>query len=92
LAGDKKTKLFHHLKKWLEMAAMDYRMIEEGDRVLVGVSGGADSLALLDLLDTPMYFVPRFSLLAVNIDPGFDGNQAGYERLRATCGAMITSM
>ena len=81
MEGDKKKKLFHHLKKWLEMAVMDYQMIEEGDRVLVGVSGGADSLALLDLLDTPMYFVPRFSLLAVNIDPGFDGSWAGYERL-----------
>jgi tRNA(Ile)-lysidine synthase TilS/MesJ len=43
----KKTKLFLHLKKWLEMAVMDYSMIEEGDRVLVGVSGGMDSLSLL---------------------------------------------
>ncbi len=54
------------------MAVMDYAMIEEGDRVLVGVSGGADSLALLDLLNSPMVFVPPFSILAVNIDMGFD--------------------
>jgi len=60
---------------------MDYRMIEEGDRVLVGVSGGADSLALLDLLNTPMVFVPEFSLAAVYIDPGFEPDTAGYDRL-----------
>jgi len=45
-------------------------MIEEGDRLLIGVSGGADSLALLDLLDTPMIFIPQFSFIAVNIDMG----------------------
>jgi len=79
----KRTKLFYHLKKWLEKAIMDYRMIEEGDRVLVGVSGGADSLALLDLLNTPMVFAPGFSLTAVHIDPGFDPDAAGYEKLES---------
>ncbi len=69
---EKNTKLFLHLKKWLEKAVLDYKMIEEGDRLLIGVSGGADSFALLDLLDSPMIFVPRFSFIAVNIDMGFD--------------------
>jgi len=77
----KGTKLFHHLKKWLELAIMDYAMIEEGDRVLVGVSGGADSLALLDLLNASMVFVPRFSVLAVNIDMGFDPSYSDYDLL-----------
>ncbi len=63
------------------MAVMDYAMIEEGDRVLVGVSGGADSLALLDLLNAPMVFVPRFSVFAVNIDMGFDPSYRDYELL-----------
>ncbi len=81
MTGKKETKLFHHLKKWLEMAVMDYTMIEEGDRVLVGVSGGADSLALLDLLNAPMVFVPRFSVFAVNIDMGFDPSYRDYELL-----------
>jgi tRNA 2-thiocytidine biosynthesis protein TtcA len=65
----------------MEMAIMDYRMIETGDHVLVGVSGGADSMALLDLLNSPMVTVPQFSLLAVNIDPGFDKEYKGYEKL-----------
>lgn len=81
MSEGKRTKLFYHLKKWLEKAVMDYRMIEEGDRVLVGVSGGADSMALLDLLNTPMVFVPEFSMTAVYIDPGFESDSTGYDRL-----------
>ena len=78
---DKNTKLFLHLKKWLEKAVLDYKMIGEGDRVLIGVSGGADSYALLDLLDSPMIFIPRFSFIAVNIDMGFDPTYRAYEEL-----------
>jgi tRNA 2-thiocytidine biosynthesis protein TtcA len=74
---EKRTRLFLHLKKWLEKAVMDYGMIAEGDRVLVGISGGMDSMALLDLLNTPMVHVPPFSLAAVHIDPGFDPDGAG---------------
>lgn len=78
---DKNTKLFLHLKKWLEKAVLDYKMIEEGDRVLIGISGGADSFALLDLLDSPMIFVPRFSFIAVNIDMGFNPDYVAYNHL-----------
>lgn len=79
----KETKLYLHLKKWLEKAALDYGMIEEGDRVLVGVSGGLDSLVLLDLMRTPMVYLPSFSVLAVNIDHGFDENYETYNTLEA---------
>ena len=75
---DKPTKLYLHLKKWLEKAAMDYTMIAEGDRVLVGVSGGFDRLVLLNLLNTQMVFLPRFSILAVNVDMGFDQGYHGH--------------
>jgi len=78
---EKRSKLYLHLKKWLEKASVDYGMIGEGDRVLVGVSGGVDSLVLLDLLTTPMVFLPRFSILAVNIDLGFDERYRGYTEL-----------
>ena len=80
---EKRTRLFLHLKKWLEKAVMDYGMIAPGDRVLVGVSGGMDSMALLDLLATPMVHVPPFELLAVNIDCGFDPAYGGYASLEA---------
>jgi len=78
LSREKGTKLYLHLKKWLEKAVVDYNMIKEGDRTLVGVSGGLDSLVLLDLLNTPMVFLPRFSILAVNIDMGFDKKYRGF--------------
>lgn len=78
---EKNTKLFLHLKKWLEKAVLDYGMIAEGDRVLIGVSGGADSYALLDLLDSPMIFVPKFSFIAVNIDMGFDPDYVAYREM-----------
>ena len=78
---EKNTKLFLHLKKWLEKAVLDFNMIEEGDRLLIGVSGGADSFALLDLLDSPMIFVPGFSFIAVNVDMGFDPDYIAYNQL-----------
>lgn len=78
---EKNTKLFLHLKKWLEKALVDYGMIDEGDRVLVGVSGGADSFALLDLLDSRMIVVPKFSFIAVNIDMGFDPDYIAYQEI-----------
>lgn len=78
---NRNTKLFLHMKKWLEKAVLDYRMIQKGDRLLIGVSGGADSLALLDLLDSPMLFIPDFSFVAVNIDMGFNPAYKKYDRL-----------
>jgi tRNA 2-thiocytidine biosynthesis protein TtcA len=78
---EKNTKLFLHLKKWLEKAVIDYDMIREGDRLLIGVSGGADSFALLDLLDSPMLYTPKFSFVAVHVDMGFDPSYQGWQTL-----------
>lgn len=56
-------------------AINDYKMIESGDKVAVGVSGGKDSLALLTLLAAyQKYFGIDFDLLAVSIDMGFSEN------------------
>jgi len=67
-------------------AIRDYRMIEEGDRILVAVSGGKDSYTLLDLLERLRRRSPvRFELVACTVDQGYAGFRADIieEHLRA---------
>jgi tRNA 2-thiocytidine biosynthesis protein TtcA len=53
-----------------------YGLIEDGDRILVGVSGGKDSLAMLDLLLERAKRVPiRYELVPVHIDLGFSSSR-----------------
>ena len=52
----------------------DYHMIEEGDRIAVGVSGGKDSLTLLVLMAKLRDFYPKkFTLEALSVDMGLEG-------------------
>ncbi len=59
---------------YVRRAVDDYAMIEEGDRIAVGISGGKDSLTLLEGLSELRRFYPKkYSIVAVTIDMGFDG-------------------
>lgn len=55
-------------------AIADFSMIREGDRILLGVSGGKDSLSLLHVLRHLQRHAPvRFELAAITVDPEVDG-------------------
>ena len=57
---------------YVRRALDDYHMIQEGDRIAVGISGGKDSLTLLYALHGLKRFYPKkFEIHAVTVDVGF---------------------
>ena len=61
------------LLSYTRKAVDDYQMIEEGDKIAVGVSGGKDSLTLLYALKGLQRFYPKhFELVAVTVNLGFE--------------------
>jgi len=54
-------------------AIWDYRMIKNGDRILLAVSGGKDSLSLLRIMKERAKFVPiKYEIIACHVDMGFE--------------------
>jgi len=66
------------MKRLMGKAIHRHSMIEDGDQLLVAVSGGKDSLSLLWLLRERLRRIPiRYGVTAVHIDPGFGTDSAG---------------
>lgn len=73
-----------HLYSLTRRAIDDYQMIQEGDKIAIGISGGKDSLTLLYALAGLRRFYPKhFEIEAVSIDLGFKGTD--YSKVEALC-------
>jgi tRNA 2-thiocytidine biosynthesis protein TtcA len=79
-----KSVLETRLAKKVTKAITEYKLIEDGDRVMVGLSGGKDSWALINILDVLRKRAPiSFSLVAVTVDSGYDGYR--HDLITSTC-------
>jgi tRNA 2-thiocytidine biosynthesis protein TtcA len=68
---------YHQVRRLLGKGISHYGLIEDGDRIAVGVSGGKDSMLLLWLLRERLRRIPvSYELTAVHVDPGFDTESA----------------
>ena len=73
-----------HLLSCSRRAIEAYGMIEEGDRIAVGLSGGKDSLALFCVLVNLQRFYPKhFELVGITVSMGFEGMD--FSPLREFC-------
>jgi tRNA 2-thiocytidine biosynthesis protein TtcA len=79
-----RSRLEDRISKKTTKAIVDFNLIEDGDRVMVGLSGGKDSWALLQILDQIRQRAPiDFSLVAVNVDSGY--KEFKHELIARTC-------
>ena len=72
------------LNRAVGKAVHRYDMLQDGDRIVVGISGGADSLTMMWMLAERLPRIPiHFELFPVHIDPGFEGGFS--EALQTYC-------
>jgi tRNA 2-thiocytidine biosynthesis protein TtcA len=79
------------LNRAVGKAVYRYDMLQDGDRIVVGISGGADSLTMMWMLAERLQRIPiNFELFPVYIDPGFaDGFSQSLQRYGADAGFSI---
>ena len=92
------------LLSYTRQAIDEYQMIQDGDKIAIGISGGKDSLTLLYALSNLQKFYPKnFSLIAITVDLGYenfdlskiqklcDSLQVEYHIISTKIGEMVTS-
>ena len=70
----------------MRSACQQYDMINDGDRIAAGVSGGKDSVCLLAAMANLRRFYPcKFELVAITVDPRFGGEEGDYSQIEELC-------
>ena len=62
-------RILSHMRKAIE----EYKMIEEGDKIAICLSGGKDSITMLHAFKNLQIFYPKkFDIIAISVNPGFE--------------------
>lgn len=71
---------------YMRKAIQEYRLIQDGDRICVGVSGGKDSVIMLYGLHLLKRFINiNYTITGVTLDPGFSGTETDYSPIADFC-------
>lgn len=74
------NKLYGHTRKAIE----EYNLIDEGDKIAIGISGGKDSLTLLYALAGIKKFYPKkFDIIGITVDLGIEG--MNFDKVKSLC-------
>lgn len=80
----KEFKDIEHILSHVRKAVEEYDMIEDGDRIAVGISGGKDSLTLLCALAKLKRFLPvKYDVVGITVDMGFEN--ADFSKIQLLC-------
>lgn len=75
-------KVLGHMRK----AIQEFDLIQNGDRIAIGISGGKDSLVLLNGLALLRRFIGiEYELVAITLDPRFNGQEGDYSSVQKLC-------
>lgn len=71
---------------YIRRACQEFDLIEDGDRIAVGVSGGKDSLVLLTgLAHMRRFYEKKYEIVAITLDPRFGGEDGDYSAVAELC-------